>query len=143
MNNKLSLSLLFGLALSVNAQPNYDFSKLKHEQLNRGVVAIRNGGKVIVSWRTLRDDKTAEPFDLFRNGKKLNTTPMTKGGTFYIDEHPLNTDATYEVRGGGKNGSFTLKADTPEDYLPVKLKSQKAVLHLMAKLSPTQPTTPL
>ena len=121
MNKKLSLSLLLGLALSVNAQPNYDFSKLKHEQLNRGVVAIREGGKVIVSWRTLRNDKTTEPFDLFRNGKKLNTTPMTKGGTFYIDEHPLSTDATYEVRGGGMNGSFTLKADAPEGYLPVRL----------------------
>ena len=121
MNKKLSLSLLLGLALSVNAQPNYDFSKLKHEQLNRGVVAIREGGKVIVSWRTLRNDKTTEPFDLFRNGKKLNATPMTKGGTFYIDEHPLSTDATYEVRGGGMNGSFTLKADAPEGYLPVRL----------------------
>ena len=121
MNKKLSLSLLIGLALGVNAQPNYDLSKLKHEQLNRGVVAVRDGGKVIVSWRTLRDDKTAEPFDLYRNGKKLNAAPLAKGGTFYIDEQPLSSDATYEVRGGGRNGSFTLKADAPEGYLPVKL----------------------
>ena len=121
MNKNLTLSLLIGLALGVNAQPNYDFSKLKHEQLNRGVVAIREGSKVIVSWRTLDTDKTAEPFHLYRNGKKLNSAPLTKGGTFYIDEQPLSTDATYEVRGGGKNGSFTLKADAPEGYLPVKL----------------------
>ena len=121
MNKNLTLSLLIGLALGVNAQPNYDFSKLKHEQLNRGVVAIREGGKVIVSWRTPGTDKTAEPFHLYRNGKKLNSAPLTKGGTFYIDEQPLSTDATYEVRGGGKNGSFTLKADAPEGYLPVKL----------------------
>ena len=121
MNKKLSLSLLIGLALNVNAQPSYDFSKLKHEQLNRGVIAIREGGKVIVSWRTLRTDKTAEPFDLYRNGRKLNTAPLTKDGTFYIDEQPLSTDATYEVRGGSKNGSFTLKANAPESYLPVKL----------------------
>ena len=121
MNKNLTLSLLIGLALGVNAQPNYDFSKLKHEQLNRGVVAIREGSKVIVSWRTLGTDKTAEPFYLYRNGEKLNSAPLTKGGTFYIDEQPLSTDATYEVRGGGKNGSFTLKADAPEGYLPVKL----------------------
>ena len=121
MNKNLTLSLLIGLALGVNAQPNYDFSKLKHEQLNRGVVAVREGGKVIVSWRTLGTDKTAEPFYLYRNGEKLNSAPLTKGGTFYIDEQPLSTDATYEVRGGGKNGSFTLKADAPEGYLPVKL----------------------
>lgn len=121
MNKNLTLSLLIGLALGVNAQPNYDFSKLKHEQLNRGVVAIREGSKVIVSWRTLGTDKTAEPFHLYRNGEKLNSAPLTKGGTFYIDEQPLSTDATYEVRGGGKNGSFTLKSDAPEGYLPVKL----------------------
>ena len=121
MKIKLLLSLLWSLALSSNGQPNYDFSKLKHENLNRGVVAIRDNGKVIVSWRTLASDKTAEAFDLYRNGIKLNQLPLTKSGTFFIDEQPLQTDATYEVRGGGKNGSYLLKADSPEGFIPVKL----------------------
>jgi rhamnogalacturonan endolyase len=121
MKIKLLLSLLWSLALSSNGQPNYDFSKLKHENLNRGVVAIRDNGKVIVSWRTLASDKTAEAFDLYRNGIKLNQLPLTKSGTFFIDEQPLQTDATYEVRGGGKNGSYLLKANSPEGFIPVKL----------------------
>lgn len=117
----LLLVLLFACSFTMQAQPNYDFSKLKHENLNRGVIAIRDGGNVIVSWRTLSSDKQGEAFDLYRNGVRLNKEALTKGGTCFIDQEPLLTDATYEVRGGGKNGSYTLKADAPEGYLPIKI----------------------
>lgn len=106
---------------NLQAQPAYDYSKLQHENIGRGVVAFRDGGKVIVSWRTLRSDKTAEPFDIYRNGARLNTQPLTTGGTFFIDQSPLTTDATYEVKGGGIDGSFTLKASSPDDYLSIPL----------------------
>ena len=109
------------LATAASGQPNYDFNRLQREQLNRGVVAFRNEGKVIVSWRTLTSDKTGEPFDIYRNGTRLNKEPLTKGGTMFIDEQPALGDATYEIRGGGKNGTYTLKANAPEGYLPVKL----------------------
>ena len=121
MNKKLLLPLLLGLPLTVSDKPRYDFSKLSREQLDRGVVAIRDNGKVVVSWRTLASDNNGEAFDLYRNGVKLNQSPLTRGGTFFIDDAPLATDATYEVRGGGKNGSYTLKVDAPEGYLPVRL----------------------
>lgn len=118
------LTLLFTVHCSlftVTAQPRYDLSKLKREQLDRGVVALRDGDKVVVSWRTLKTDHAGEAFDVYRNGKKLNRQPLTKGGTLFTDEHPLTTDATYEVRGGGRNGSFTLRASAPKGYLAVKL----------------------
>ena len=103
-------------------QPRYDMEKIQREQLNRGVVAIRqDASHVIVSWRTLYSDKKGEAFDIYRNGQKLNSAPMTSGGTFFIDENPVDTDATYEIRGGGKNGTFTLKADAPAGYIPIKL----------------------
>ncbi len=102
-----------------HGQPRYDMNKIKRENLNRGVVAIRDGERIMVSWRTLTSDKTGERFDIFRNGVKLNKKPLAKSGTFFIDEQPLNTDATYEVRGGGKNGNYTLKANAPEGYLPI------------------------
>ena len=125
----LSLSFIVGLISSCPAKtidsgmayPAYDFTKLKHEQLDRGVIAIRDSNKIIISWRTLITDAIEEPFDIYRNGTKLNKKPVTKGGTFYIDNHPLTTDATYEIRGGGKNGSYTLSADAPTGYLPIKL----------------------
>ena len=38
--------------ITMNAQPNYNYSKLQKEKLGRGVVAIReNPSTVVVSWR--------------------------------------------------------------------------------------------
>ena len=117
------LSTIFVLLISiiVHAQPRYDMQNICREKLDRGVVAVRSGDKVIVSWRTLTSDAVGQPFDLFRNGKKLNKEPLSKGGTFYVDEKPLKGDAIYEVRGGGKNGQYSFKADAPDGYLPVRL----------------------
>ncbi|MBR1548259.1 MAG: rhamnogalacturonan lyase [Prevotella sp.] len=127
-NCKLSIGrygwpLLLALiaATTMSAQPRYDMSKLKHERLDRGVVAIRHEGKVTVSWRILASDAMGEAFDVYRNGKKLNKKPLTKGGSLFVDEKPLGTEATYEVRGGGRDGSYTLPADAPEGYLPVSI----------------------
>lgn len=101
--------------------PHYNLTKMNIEHLDRGVVAIPQKGKVILSWRTLTSDRVGEPYDVYRNGQKLNKSPLTKGGTFFIDEQPLSGGAVYEVRGGGRKGKYVLAADAPEDYLPVKL----------------------
>ena len=102
------------------AQTNYDYSKLHREQLNRGVVAVRTeDGKVAVSWRTLMSDPKGQPYDVYRNGVKLNKKPLKAGGTFFIDEQPLQTDAVYEVRGGGNDGKWGVKADAPAGYIPI------------------------
>lgn len=119
--------LLFTFALLLlgfrgECQPRYDMQKLQHEKLNRGVVALKKAdGTVAVSWRTLSTDAIGQPYNVYRNGKKLNTRPLTKGGTFFVDRHPLKKDAVYEVRGGARNGSYTLKAAAPQGYIPVPL----------------------
>ena len=113
------VSCLFPVASQ--AQPRYDRAQMNLECLNRGVVAIRSGEKVIVSWRTLSTDAVGEPFDVYRDGQKLNSQPLRQGGTFFIDETWPHTDAVYEVRGGGKNGTFTLRSDAPDGYIPVAL----------------------
>lgn len=118
----ISTMMTAAICSATFAQPRYNMDKLQREKLNRGVVAIKqDAGNVIVSWRTLYSDKKGEQFDIYRNGVKLNTQPLTTGGTFFIDSKPLTTDATYEIRGGGINGSYTLKADAPEGYIPIKL----------------------
>ena len=124
MNRKRKL--MTGLALmmitTAAAQANYDYQKLQREQLNRGVVAVRTeDGKVAVSWRTLMSDTKGQPYDVYRNGVKLNKEPLTTGGTFFVDEQPTTGNAVYEVRGGGKDGAFTLKADAPVGYLPIPI----------------------
>ena len=108
---------------SAGAQSRYHVKKMATESLDRGVVAIRQAdGKVVVSWRVLRDDHHHEAFDVYRNGHRLTPQPLTKGGTFFIDEQPLQgEDAIYEVKGGSVNGQYTLCADAPVGYLPVKL----------------------
>ena len=121
MRKKLILTgLLLGMLTAV-AQPNYNMQQIKREHLNRGIVAVRSGQQVIVSWRTLSTDAPGQAFDVYRNGKKLNRKPLTKGGTFFVDESPLPQGATYEVRGGAVNGSYTLAADAPDGYIPVKI----------------------
>ena len=121
MKQKLILtSLLLGM-LSAAAQPNYDMKQIKREYLNRGVIAVRNGQQVIVSWRTLTNDAKGQAFDIYRNGNKLNREPLTKGGTFFVDNTPLQTSATYEVRGGSINGRYLLQANAPDGYLTIPL----------------------
>ena len=122
----LALLVATDILSVLHAQPRYDRTQLNLEHLNRGVVAFRDGAQVIISWRTLSADAIGQPFDVFRNGQKLNTAPLTKGGSFFIDSQPLTVDATYEVRGGSCDGSFTLKADTPKGYLPLKLQKPAA-----------------
>ena len=116
-----SMILALGCTWTAMAQPAYDLSRMNREQLNRGVVAVRNGQQVVVSWRTLMTDQVGEAYDVYRNGQKLNHEPLTKGGTFFVDEQPLVGEATYEVRGGQQNGRFVLAADAKDGYLPVKL----------------------
>ena len=107
--------------LAAAAQPRYNMEKMKREKLDRGVVAIRHGQQVVVSWRTLTSDATGQPFDVYRDGKKLNKRPLTKDGTFFVDEQPLDKDAVYQVKGGAIDGSYTLKSDAPDGYIAIPL----------------------
>ena len=107
--------------LAASAQPRYNMEKMKREKLDRGVVAIRHGQQVVVSWRTLTSDATGQPFDVYRDGKKLNKRPLTKGGTFFVDEQPLDKDAVYQVKGGAIDGSYTLKSNAPNGYIAIPL----------------------
>lgn len=116
------MTLALSAAIAAWCQPRYDMNRINRERLGRGVVAVRQGeGCVTVSWRTLASDKKGQAYDVYRNGEKLNARPLTTGGTFFTDNAPLATDATYEIRGGGINGSYTLKAGAPYGYIPIPL----------------------
>ena len=132
----ITLGLLLGSAVTV-AQPRYDYGQLAMEQLDRGVVAVRQSdGKVFVSWRSLREDDDGQLFDIYRNGLKIRTTKGHEA-TWFLDEEPLAGDVTYSVQPlfpipvpplGGitlpkppPGGEFTLRADAPVGYIPVPL----------------------
>ena len=125
MANKYILTLLLGaVSLTAGAQSNYDFSKMRRENLGRGVVAVRENPKeVAVSWRYLESDPEDQSFDVFRDGKKLNSKPLTDV-TFFKDTYSGNSQAVYEVRsrkGDLRNGTYTLPADAPEGYIDIPI----------------------
>lgn len=109
--------------LQLAAQPKYNFSRLQMEKLNRGVVAIReNRSSVVVSWRYLTSDPINEAFNIYRNGKKINKTPITKT-TFFKDNYKSEEAATYTVKPlkGKLSGSWNLPANAPEGYINIPL----------------------
>ena len=116
------------LTTGLAAQPRYDFDKLQREDLGRGVIAIRkDDSTVTLSWRYLSSDPITTGFNIYRNGTKMNDTPITTA-TCYDDTYADNQSATYEVRPvvdgqetGYKNGRYTLPAHAPTGYLEIPL----------------------
>ena len=109
------------------AQPRYDLKRLQREQLGRGVVVCRtaNGDSVSIGWRYLEEDSRTTAFNVYRDGKKVNKTPIT--GATYLKQ-PYEGVATYEVRtvdngkeSHRKDGRYTLKDDAPKGYLSIPL----------------------
>lgn len=80
--------LLLGLSFSGTAQ-------YQMENLNRGVVALRNGGNNFVSWRWLGLEDDATTYNLYRDGVKVNSSPLTVCN--YTDNGASAT-ATYTVK---------------------------------------------
>ncbi|MCD8287309.1 MAG: rhamnogalacturonan lyase [Porphyromonadaceae bacterium] len=53
------------------------------EKLDRGVVAVKTGKGVFISWRLLSGDTDSTFFDLYRDGVKINAQPLVL--TNYLD----------------------------------------------------------
>jgi rhamnogalacturonan endolyase len=93
------------------------------ERLDRGLVAVPAiDGGVLVSWRLLGDDPARTAFNLYRDGQKLNATPLA-GPTDFVDKTGDST-ATYTVRAvvGGKEAPAGKPAKVWTDgYLSVPI----------------------
>ncbi len=109
-------------------KPGYDFSKLKREKLNRGLVAIREDDKTVnISWRYLSSDLSTTTFNIYRNGKKINVTPIAQS-TYFKDTNAPKGVLTYEVRpveygieSAKEKFSYTLKDTNSIGYLNIPL----------------------
>ncbi|WP_341281884.1 S-layer homology domain-containing protein [Paenibacillus sp. FSL H8-0537] len=66
------------------------------EALDRGLVAVKETDHVYVGWRLLGTDAEDIAFNLYRDGVKLNSTPIT-GSTNYTDVNG-SSSSTYNVR---------------------------------------------
>ena len=52
------------------------FAQRLQQPLGRGVVAVRNGSNVLVSWRRLAQEPENATYNVYVNGAKANTTPL-------------------------------------------------------------------
>ncbi|MBO9699062.1 MAG: T9SS type A sorting domain-containing protein [Sporocytophaga sp.] len=66
------LMLIFLIGIHTNS-----FGQYKMEKLSRGLVAARSGNNNFISWRWLGTEGDNVTFNLYRNGAKVNTTPLT------------------------------------------------------------------
>ncbi len=91
----LSAALVSAMGLSAFGAP-------QAEYLNRGVVALKSGDGVFVSWRSLVTDDASTTFDIYRDGVKINDAPVSRVTNF--TDAAGTAGATYEVRAvaGGK-----------------------------------------
>jgi len=95
-------------------------SMMSVEKLDRGAVAVKSAEGVLVSWRSLVTDAPGLSFNIYRDGKKLNSAPVSTS-TNYLDA--ITGTGVYEVRevAGGKEGKGA-SALTIAGYLTVPLK---------------------
>lgn len=106
---------------AASAQAKYDTGSIQLEKLGRGVVAVRTSdGDVSVSWRYLTTDPENQAFDVYRDGRKINSRPVTDA-TCLKDSYKAGAVYTVKPLRGGATGSYKMPADAPVGYLDIPL----------------------
>lgn len=116
---KFSLSLLLFIILLC---PFSVYAQRHMEKLNRGLVAVRTStSSVFLSWRVLGSDPDNIAFNLYRNGTKLNSTPITTT-TNYTDASTTGTTYTVKpVLNGAETGETNSATVWANTYFDVNL----------------------
>ena len=91
---KLFLCGLAALA-ATTASAQYSHTVMA-ENLGRGAVAVKNGTKVFISWRSLISDNKDLAFNVYRDGVKLNDTPISNRTNF--EDNSGTETSKYEVK---------------------------------------------
>ena len=92
------------------------------EFLDRGVVAVKTGNGVFVSWRLLGTEGSNVAFNVYRDGMKVNASPIT-GSTNLQDTGGINS-SKYTVRavvGGTEQAPSAATSVWGSNYLSVPL----------------------
>lgn len=67
------------------------------EHLNRGLVAVKTKKGVFLSWRLLGTDPEETAFNLYRNGHRINPTPVSSS-TNFLDKHGNGKSVYYVTK---------------------------------------------
>ena len=131
MKNKLSTGkgscrIRFFCLLSIFMLSFYAQAQYQMEKLDRGVVAVRAGNNNFISWRWLGTEPENITFNLYRNGTKVNTAPLTVCN--YTDNGAAAT-ASYSVRaiiGGAEQAASASVTPWAQQYLRVGIQKPTA-----------------
>ncbi len=135
LSKKLFTFLLVVSLFSANV-----FGQRQMENLDRGVIAVKEKGGFYISWRVLGTDPDNLAFNLYRkSGTKkevlLNTSPIT-GATNFVDQsanpEEENTWLVKTVQNGIEKealGHFTIASNSPDkSYLSIPIKQVKGYI---------------
>ncbi|CAM3553166.1 hypothetical protein [Marinicrinis lubricantis] len=126
----------------IAAAPNQRTMMRSMENLGRGVVAVREGSHVFISWRLLALDPSSIGFNVYRStdggdAVKLNDSVLTQGTNYTDTTADLTKDNAYFVRpvmgGIEQNASspFTLPANQEDvPYFTVPLRAGGSINHV-------------
>ena len=106
----------------------FTFSQRIMENLSRGLVAVKTASNtVFLSWRLLGSDTDDTAFNLYRNGVKINSTPLT-GATNFTDTGSTGSSYTVKtVRNGAETGESYSASVLTTNYFDIPLKVPAAM----------------
>lgn len=95
-NNKIVFLLMFFVCSIVSAQR-------QMENLDRGIIAIKDKGQFFIGWRVLGTDADDLSFNLYRKSGakkvvKLNDKPITGATNFLDSKASIHEDNTWFVK---------------------------------------------
>jgi hypothetical protein len=103
---KLKVFLFLLIIIGTNGQA----ATKQMEYLDRGVVAVKTNNGVFLSWRFLGNDDAKTGFNIYRDGVKINDTPITTK-TNYVDGKG-GTSSKYVVKAVLNNKEIDESAST-------------------------------
>ncbi|MGN7415608.1 rhamnogalacturonan lyase [Paenibacillus sp. SAF-068] len=116
-----SALLVTSLGLS-NTQVTHAAGARQMEYLDRGVVAVKTGTGVFVSWRLLGTEGSNVSFNVYRDGTKVNATPITNSTN--LQDASGTSSSKYTVRAvvsGTEQAASTAANVWGNNYLSVPL----------------------
>lgn len=94
---------------------------LDPERLNRGAIATYTNDGMLVNWRWLATDPDDISFNVYRDGTKLNTQPLSSRTNYLDTEGSVNSNYTVEAFSNGKTFETSTVLVLEKGYLNIPI----------------------
>lgn len=114
MKKFITILIILTIVVTASAQRTVDV-------LDRGVVAVKTTGGVFVSWRIFGNEYYDVTYNLYRNGTKLNSTPLSVSN---FKDTGGNASSTYQVAAvvrGKEQEKSNAVSTLANDWLDIKM----------------------